>query len=166
MQSMLDRFWAKVQKTPKCWNWIGANDGRYGQFYVFGFTVKAHRFAYENFVGPIQPGFRVLHDCDNGLCVRPDHLFQGTQSDNLLDAVAKGRHRSGRSFGRSNGTHTKPESVRRGAAANAAKLTEDQVKEIRRLHQDGLNYERLSERFGVRPGTISQIIRRKAWTHV
>lgn len=95
----LERFWKFVHKSPEpdgCWEWIGSKDGKgYGHFWLRDRHVKAHRFAYETFVGPIPDGNDLCHHCDNPKCIRPDHLFTGTRSDNILDAVAKGRWKGG-----------------------------------------------------------------------
>lgn len=99
----LARFWLKVKKSPDengCWLWIGARcagprgrkDG-YGQFRVIGGTVRAHRFAYENLVGPIPREMVLLHSCDNTGCVNPRHLSVGTKLDNFNDMMTKGRGR-------------------------------------------------------------------------
>ena len=90
----LARFNGKVQKTNTCWLWKGAVRGRYGNFWFNGRDTCAHRASYMLFVGPILPGFLVTHKCDNPLCVNPHHLVLGTMSDNILDAVRKGRHNS------------------------------------------------------------------------
>lgn len=105
-KSWFDSFWDKVQKSenPKeCWKWTGgirplksiAPLG-YGHF-AFRLNGKvqnfsAHRLMYELTSGPIPPGLNVLHKCDNLICVNPDHLFLGTQKDNIQDCVKKGRH--------------------------------------------------------------------------
>lgn len=90
-----DRFWRYVDKSNKCWLWTGATNGRYGKISRgpgLG-LVGAHRASWEIHVGPIPPGMQVLHRCDVTNCVRPDHLFLGTNQDNTNDKVAKGRHR-------------------------------------------------------------------------
>lgn len=92
---LADRFWEKVHKTESCWLWTASvKDGfPYGQIGHPGTRTprRAHRVSWELHNGPIPAGLFVLHKCDNPRCVRPDHLFLGTQSDNLKDAYSKGR---------------------------------------------------------------------------
>jgi hypothetical protein len=87
------RFWAKVCKTDTCWLWTGVKSVGYGHMWDgSGRPKHAHRLSWEIHHGPIPSGMDVLHRCDTPACVRPDHLFIGTASDNMLDAVSKGRH--------------------------------------------------------------------------
>lgn len=93
----LDRFWAKVntQSDNGCWEWKeGVDEWGYGYFYVNSSpSVRAHRFAYEIMTGErIPAGMIACHKCDNPKCVNPSHIFIGTDRDNSLDMVAKGRH--------------------------------------------------------------------------
>ena len=93
--AMTERFWAKVQKGGGCWLWTGARTSRgYGSFRVTGYSWSAHRLAYEFHWGPVPAGLHVLHRCDNPRCVRPAHLYVGTPSDNLADALARGRRKA------------------------------------------------------------------------
>ena len=89
-----ERFWTRVvgDLATGCWLWTGPRfrEG-YGSLSYGPLRIRAHRFSWELHVGPIPEGLVVCHRCDNPPCVRPDHLFLGTQSDNLHDAVAKGR---------------------------------------------------------------------------
>ncbi len=89
-----DRFWEKVKKTTDCWIWTAAAQPfGYGKFVVKkgSSPVGAHRLSYEMEIGPIPEGMQVLHRCDNPACVKPDHLFLGTQADNIRDMRGKGR---------------------------------------------------------------------------
>jgi len=92
------RFWSKVRKAKGCWVWqAGGHKFGYGEFHLGGGSnyVRAHRFSWvlanER---PVPKGMSVLHRCDNPLCVRPSHLFLGSQRDNVLDMVQKGRQRN------------------------------------------------------------------------
>jgi hypothetical protein len=90
-------FWSRVLQTDKhCWLWQGSSAGsrrnnRYGNLLFEGKIQKAHRVAWQIIWGAIPVGAYVLHHCDTPLCVRPDHLFLGSLSDNSLDCYAKGR---------------------------------------------------------------------------
>lgn len=90
------RFWDFVDKGDRpdaCWIFVGGRDQNgYGRFSRHnGLSVLAHRFAWETVHGPLPRGVVLCHRCDNPPCVRPDHLFPGTQRDNMRDAARKGR---------------------------------------------------------------------------
>lgn len=93
----IEKFWAKVDKTnlDGCWEWMGCvrSQNRYGGFSWNGKAEYAHRVSYMITYGPIPNSFIVCHKCDNPRCVRPDHLFLGTDADNMHDRDAKGRGR-------------------------------------------------------------------------
>lgn len=92
-----ERFLEKVRKvTNRCWLWTGGKGKRKdglmsGRFWMDGKLWMASRASWELHYGPIPDGLCVCHHCDNPLCVRPDHLFLGTQKDNMQDASRKGR---------------------------------------------------------------------------
>lgn len=88
-----ERFWEKVDKTRRCWVWIGAINGRsgHGRTFMDGRRIIASRASWIMHNGPVPDGVFVLHRCDNAPCVRPDHLYLGTLADNNHDAEARGR---------------------------------------------------------------------------
>ena len=100
---MAERFWAFVNKgdADVCWEWSGCRKRRYGNFQASSVSKQAHRVAWELQNGVIPDGMSVLHRCDNPPCVNPEHLFLGTQQDNMDDMKRKGR-RLGRMTGESN----------------------------------------------------------------
>lgn len=87
------RFWARILKSSGCWVWQGCRQyPGYGRMGLPGKKVEyAHRVSWTLHYGEIPVGLRVLHKCDNPPCARPDHLFLGTQADNLADMAAKCR---------------------------------------------------------------------------
>lgn len=104
------RFWEKVEKSDGCWTWkgsIGVNSLGYGVFHIGDHSsVIAHRYSWELHFGKIEghdptdptKEINVCHHCDNPKCVRPDHLFLGTDKDNHDDMMRKGRHAHGPSL--------------------------------------------------------------------
>ena len=159
------RFWSKVDRSggdDACWMWIASTRGwGYGQFWLDGREVVAHRVAYESVFGPIPHGMHLLHHCDNPPCVNHRHLFIGTSADNMADRDAKGRT----ARGERHGSRTHPERFM-GEGSPGAKLTEEQVREIRCRRADGESQRAVARAFCVAPSTINAIARRKSWAHV
>jgi hypothetical protein len=88
------RFSTSFLRTKSCWLWTrGKTSDGYGTFRVNGKPELAHRFSYRTHNGMIPSGILVCHTCDETRCVNPDHLFLGTQNDNMKDMAAKGRGR-------------------------------------------------------------------------
>lgn len=146
--TLAERFWPKVWKQYGCWMWIGAIKGNgYGTIGRGGQgagMVYAHRASWQIHNGEIPDGLMVLHRCDVRACVNPDHLFLGTNADNLHDCSLKGR-------------------MHPGEQNPAAKLNERQVVNIRVLASSGTRHRVLAEAFGVARQTISKIVTRRKW---
>lgn len=86
------QFWANVEKTETCWNWIsGGHYFGYGEFRIGRKLIRAHRYSYELHKGLVPDGKSVLHECDNPRCVNPDHLYAGTQTENSRDISVRNR---------------------------------------------------------------------------
>lgn len=85
-------FWARFDRSGECWNWQGAlnSQGR-GNLRFGGRWIQAHRLVWQLLRGPVPAGLQVNHTCDNGRCGRLDHLWLGTQAENMADAARKGR---------------------------------------------------------------------------
>ncbi len=158
--SLEQRFWVKVQKSDGCWLWIGAgakfNGERYGTLNYRGRHYGAHQIAWIITHGVIPDSQYVLHTCDNKLCVRPDHLFLGTQIDNIKDMVSKGRSRM----------QSQPWTILRGSQQNQAKLSEIDVLEIKKSLSNGIQKSVLAKQFGVSHSCISSIAFGRRWKHV
>ena len=92
-EGFVDRFWRRVSKGDECWLWTAYKSGGYGVLCCGrrGLNRRAHRVAWEITNGPIPEGLYVCHSCDNPSCVRPAHLFLGTQSHNMSDMWRKER---------------------------------------------------------------------------
>jgi hypothetical protein len=153
----LARFWSKVGKSAGvdgCWIWKAAIDKETG-YGVFGYgtnknpiKINSHRFSW--WITNGHPGkLFVLHRCDNRPCCNPSHLFIGTQADNVQDMVTKGRL-----------------ACFVGEGNNAAILTDDAVRDIRKLAAMNIRYRVLAEQFNVSIPTICMIVKRKRWSHV
>ena len=153
---VVTRFWEKVDKRgpDDCWEWAGGTKGvEYGRIVVAGRTERAHRLSYELHIGPIPPGLYVCHRCDNPPCCNPAHLFSGTQSDNINDMFRKGREGRRR--------------YSKGMKHGRAKLTDDQVIEIRKRYvPQRYPFSRLAKEYSVTPKTIRNITQHKTWTHI
>lgn len=144
-----ERFWAYVEKTDGCWNWIGYRDPNgYGRLSINNVPILAHRFSYKLNVREITPQEHLLHRCDNPQCVNPDHLTVGDQAANNKDMFRKGRGRPKAQLGSANGNTI---------------LTEAQVREIRA----SIGASRIvAEKYGVSGRTVREIRTRKAWRHL
>lgn len=140
-----------------CWEWTGyRNREGYAMASSGGSrTELVHRIVYRLCVGDLPTGVCVCHRCDNPPCVNPAHLFLGTHRDNMRDAATKQRLRPRDSRGEKN---------------PGAKLTEDDVRQIRAKAAAGEGTPgiqmQLANEFGVSTKTIALIIKRVTWKNV
>lgn len=144
--TLLERLLAHAKPEGDCIVWTSKRDARgYGRVRWRGRTRRAHRVLYEVEFGPIAEGLVVCHVCDNPPCIKPTHLFVGTQADNIADMVRKGR--------------LGPRSPKR-------KLTADLVLLIRKWVAGGASLRQLSKSLGIHHTTIGSAARRETWRHL
>lgn len=163
--SIFERFWRKVTKTDSCWMWTGcvSTDG-YGRIKLdkpSSLNRTTHKLSWEIANGPVPDGLFVLHKCDVRRCVNPEHLFLGTQQDNVDDMLSKGRNQRG------SGHYMARRGGGKGEDNRASKLTEAQVLEIRaRYKPRTVGVDVLAKDFGVSRSTVWLVIKRKLWDHI
>ena len=178
IEARLERL-SMPEPNTGCTLWTGclAKKSGYGLFSPNGKTRRAHRVAYEIFVGPIPDGMCVCHRCDTPSCINPTHLFLGTAAANVADRVAKGRscrgdrhwsrmHPERRACGVRNGSVQHPELLKRGANHPNSKLTARAVRSIRERVAAGEEQATLAKRYGVTRTLICTIVHRRAWRHL
>lgn len=143
--------WSVPEPNSGCFLWLGGLSGDgYGKSWYRGKGIRAHRLAWIAAKGSVPPETQVLHKCDTPLCVNPEHLFLGTHLDNMRDASKKGR------------LHGKPPR-KIGEAHPAAKLTEQQVLEIR---ASGIGCRIAARMYGVTSDHILHIRSGRKWRHL
>jgi len=147
------RFWSAVSTVETedgCLEWkLSCNADGYGKVDFEGKMNGAHRIAFQLFNKRlIAEGLHILHKCDNRKCCNPIHLSEGTHQENMDDMISKNRQAKGETNGLS-------------------KLTETQVREIRKKYQEGtFTYTQLATEYSICRQNISRIIRRIIWTHI
>lgn len=153
-----ERFATYVAKRgpDDCWPWQGSRSRRtgYGGFRVGYRTARAHVAAFVIASGSLPAGI-VCHTCDNPPCCNPAHLYDGTDQTNADDRVARGRT----ARGDRNGARAYRANRARGERHRSAKLSDDQVAAIRRLHGHGRTQVSLAAEFGVSQSNIGCIVR-------
>lgn len=156
-RSPKDRFLKFIRKTKTCWIYTGSggNSG-YGNFWDGSKITMAHRFSYRAYKGEIPNKMCVCHSCDNKSCVNPEHLWLGTQKQNLDDMYRKGRNRK-----RSGGTYPI------GIMSHNAKLTKNEVLKIRNMYKtNNYSHRTLAKMFGVSHFCIEQVVKLVSYKNV
>ena len=161
--TVAERFYSRTRWSnephpvlgTKCLLWIA---GKRCAFGYGGFKLSrgsiallAHRASWILFNGSIPDGKWVLHKCDVPACVNPSHLFLGTHDDNMRDMAVKGRAVGGVSLGENHG---------------ASVLTESDVIDIRKRRGEGQTRSSIAAIFGISPGHVGDIAKRRIWSHV
>lgn len=147
---LTERFWRKVKKEPGedgCWLWQGARDSHgYGILTIRGRNYMAHKISWETANNAKVPrDYVLLHTCDVPLCLNPRHLTPGTQQSNVDDRVKKDRSAKGRRNGR-------------------ARLTDKDIRKIRKLRGKGWTELAIALLFRVGRSTISNVLKGKTWS--
>ena len=149
--SLLRYIESRTTVDPKtgCWNWIhkGKKGWSYARHTELDGVVSVGAASWQCFFGPVPKGLDVCHECDNGHCANPMHLFLGTRAQNMQDCVAKKRHHH-------------------GVGHHKAKLTDQAVRKMKKLRKNGMTYQAIADSFGITLGPCWDAINSKSWKHV
>lgn len=135
--------------TNGCWEWQGNFKNGYGYFMSNKTEKAVHRIIYEQYNEKIPKGYMVCHSCDNTKCINPAHLFIGMQVDNMKDMLNKNRANKAK-----------------GENHHRAKITEEQVKIIKKKYNQGLNMKEIQKLLNISYRTIQHICSGTSWKHV
>lgn len=143
------RFWLKIDRKSdsECWNWIGAISDGYGEMSIYGQNYKAHRLSYYICYKKDPGEFLVCHLCNNSCCMNPNHLFLGTNAENIQHAFDTGIRNN------------------QGILNPRTRLLESHILEIREL-QGTIKQSEIAQLFNVSETTISRLLSGKTWSHV
>jgi len=141
-QTPEERFWARVYKTDTCWEWLGQVVGhaKHGTIKIGQRSIRTHRYSWELHHGD-PGGAQVLHTCDIGWCVNPDHLYLGTGNDNRRDQSERGR-------------------IRHLCQSDnpASKISNEQAEMIRSAYARGAMQQDLAAQHGIHQSQVSRIV--------
>jgi hypothetical protein len=157
LERLKENYEKRVIRQDNCWSWNGPSDS--GGYPVMGCrkecgSDRGHRASYLIHKGPIPKGMHVCHACDNPICTNPKHLWLGTHKQNNDDKIKKGR-----------GNYNKPPH-KVGSKNGSSKLTEEQVREIKILIDNGLASRYIGKKYSVSKTTILRIKNNTHWKHV
>jgi len=148
--TLKERFMNSVNKTDSCWLWKGKIPAHgYGYIQINKKCYRAHRVSWEIYFGEIPKGMLVCHKCDVPSCVNPDHLFLGSDADNMRDRDEKCRvaHNKGEKCGKS-------------------KIKESDVIAIKTLFKSGATQTEIGNKLGINRKNVFNIVRGVSWRHV
>lgn len=148
----------KINPETGCWEWQGTKPNGYGYMWIRESTPtkkqgrmrSVHRLAYQEWVGPLN-GLNANHRCLTKCCLNPEHLYAGTQKQNIADTKAQGRDRTSRN---------------QGSKHPEAKLSDSDVILLRQLSAHGVYQKDIARRFSISQTLVSAIARRKQWKHI
>ena len=162
-------FWARVEKWPgrgpngDCWEWTGYIDpskkSGYGMLAFEGKTQKSHRVAWILTNGEIPDGMQVLHKCDHRPCVNPNHLFLGTNYDNVQDKISKGRHPRGLEAS----MYSNP---KRGSDNWHSRFSDEEVLAMRAMYASGSKCKDIATAFKLKDHVCNMILHGRRWAHL
>lgn len=141
---------SSIDQETGCWNWNGSliNKG-YGQISIKGKNCQPHRISWKVFVGEIPKGMQINHKCHNSKCINPEHLYTGTQQENIRDMDLSNRR-----------------SISFGSKCNQSRLNDGLIKIIRDSLSKGSRACDLANEFGVGRTCIANIKHKRTWKHV
>lgn len=152
------RFLSKIHmsKMRDCWEWAAClSSTGYGSFSFCNKTVNVHTFTWKLYKGPIYTGLQVLHKCDNRKCVRPDHLFLGTQFDNVSDMIKKNRGRPAKATSGS---------FKKGIFHPFRKISIEDFPKIKKMYYNGnMTHLQISKIFNVSQSSIKNVLNGKTF---
>jgi hypothetical protein len=149
-RSLQDRISKYVEKTNSCWLWTR---GKNAKGYGICSEGLVHRAVYKMTFGSIPDGAYVLHKCDVRNCCNPDHLYAGSQKDNMRDMIERGR--TGNRRGQP-----------KGEAHSMAKIKQSDAEAIIEAAYSGVSATVLSEKYGVGRNQIARIVSGERWPHL
>jgi len=153
LEQRFELYYEKGDSDDDCWEWQNVLDEwGYGQIFDEGKQRRAHRVSYELHNGEIPDDAYICHTCHNESCVNPNHLYAGDPQSNVDDAIERGTF-----------METRPQ----GSQVGTSKLTEEEVREIKRRYENGDAIQReLAEEFDMGQTQISRIVRGERWAWV
>lgn len=139
----------KIKKINGCWEWQGSRNKKgYGHLSYKRKVELAHRISWLMFKGKIPNDMKVCHKCDNPPCINPSHLFLGSQKENVKDMFQKKRK------------------IHEGINHPGAKLTNENIKEIRKLLREGKTQQYIADKYNISNGHVGSIKHRRTWKEI